>query len=762
MTTPHAPGPDPAQGDIRDARPPSAMARRLRFGLQSFVLLLSVTASFVFIGLIGTRFPYRFDATASREHRLSERTQAMLAKLEGSYEIVVAASRSSIDRRSYQRTRDVLDTFDRSSDKVRVTFIDTGSSRGIGEYDALLKRLAEQYAGEIDAQRKAGEAALNTAKAQQPLVAKLAADLAAIKDVIPRGDAKADQLRTLLDDYAARARVASFNLEQGIDAATKLLAQRVGPLSVPPIDDAIRKVSQTIAGATGDLARLVRELKLVDQAADVPGIIRDRIKPLPLAAQAQVDAMRMAADVIDRLPKLTILSVARTLEQTSAALVIGPPSTSELRPAAPTGTAADLALPPGRITAIDFTSLFPPALPEGATPGVSLDMRARTEELTVTALASLSSAQSPIIVLMHDQPTRLGPEFRPFAALIRRLHMHGIDTVEWPVAISPDEPSLATINPGGKRPVVYVSQTTSPATPDAAERMKRMATALARIVSQGRPILFSVNVSTIPSIGDTDPLVEFLPALGIAADSGRPLLTRVQTPGGPVVLADFFPRQTVGNHPIAKALNGLSTHFFWPVSIRPAASKDAAADSSRPADPVTQSQTLSPAFVPVIQIPADNATWAESEWLSYARLPASQRLQVIDPPAPDSPRDDAKGPWPIVVAAELPILHDAVNTQRLVVVGCSGWFLDDVTQQSIGVIDGRPVLSSPGNLELFEASIYWLARQEDLIAQSPQALAVPVIRTMTPGQVQAVRWSLFAGLPLLVLLIGALWRLARG
>lgn len=756
---------DAGRVDARDARPSTAMARRLRFGLQSLVLLLSVTASCVFIGLIGTRFPYRFDATASREHRLSQRTQAMLDQLDGSYEIVVAVSRSSVDRRAYQRTRDVLDTFDRASDKVRVTLIDTGSSRGVVEYDALLGRLAQQYAGEIDAQRNAAKAAIDTARTQLPLVTQLAADLAAIKTVIPKADPNAEKLKELLDGYAARAGAAAFNLQKGIDAATKSLDQRVGPLSIPPIDDAIRTISPTLSSVTTDLAKLVRELKLVDQAADVPGVIRDRVKPLPPLAQAQVDAMRIAADSIDRLPKLTILSVARTLEQTSAALVIGPPKKRTVGSPAPTNeTSGRPSLPPGSITAIDFTSLFPPALPEGATPGVSIDMRARTEELTAAALASLSNTLSPIIVLMHDQPERLGPEFRPFfPLLIDRLHMHGIDTVEWPVALSADEPSLAAINPGNKRPVVYVSQTTLPSTPDAAERMKRMATALARVVSQGKPILLSVGFSTIPGIGDTDPLVEFLPRLGIKADSGRPLLYRAQTPNGVFVLSDFFPAQTVGDHPIAKALNGLTTHFFWPVSIRPVASK-IASDAANTPPPALPNVASSPAFVPIIQIPAQSNTWAESEWFGYFRQSASQRLKVIDHdlPAPDSPRDDAQGPWPIVVASEIPSPGDAANTQRLVVVGCSGWFLDDVTQQSIGLIDGRPVLSSPGNLELFEASVYWLAHQEELISQSPQALAVPVIRTMTPGQVQAVRWSLFAGLPLLVLLIGAVWRLVRG
>ncbi|MGE3107587.1 MAG: hypothetical protein AB7G11_01260 [Phycisphaerales bacterium] len=726
---------------------PGAAGRRVRFGLKSLVLLASVTASCLFIGLIASRYPVRLDATATREHLLSPRTLSTLGGLDGPYEIIVAANRSTVDQRAYERTRDVLDSFARASDRVAVTFIDTGSSSGIGAYDALLKRLSERYGAQIAANRARVDEALGTAQAQQEAIVALAEKLAMAKETARGADTKSEQLRQLLDDYTARSRVAAFNLDQTVSGATKALSQPIGPpaLGLAPLDDVSVQISKSIGTVTSDLSRLHRELRLFEQASDIPGAVKDQVRPLAPTAQSAMEKLRGAADSMDLLPRLPIFAVARTLEKTSAALVIGPP-----RPSAGSGAAG-----PGSITAIDFASLFPPALPAGAAPGITIDRRARAEELTATAIASLGSASPPIVVLVHDQPTRLAPTFEAFAAMLDRLGLRRMDVVEWATALDAQEPPLAGVPGSSTRPVVYVTQTTSPSTQDAADRMKKMSAALGRLVSQGKAVLMSVNVSTLPGIGASDPLVEFLEPLGIKVDSGRPLMQRVQSPSGPVVLTDLLPNRAAvgegGDHPISRAIDGLAMHFFWAVPVQHVMKSESGASAA--------------SFTPIVRIENDGSTWAESEWLGYARVPANQRKKVIDPPLPDSPRDDAKGPWPIVVAAERAGGTGSAGVprvQRLVVVGCSGWFLDSVTQQSVGVIDGRPVLSSPGNLELLEASVLWLAGQDELIARSPTAQAVPTIRSLTGRQVQAVRWSLLAGLPAVVLLIGAAWRLVRG
>src|SRR5207253_400797 len=116
--------------------------------------LFAITACCVFVGILGDRFPRRFDATATREHHISPRTETLLAGLKGDYELVVAANFSSLDPAAARRTQDVLDNFSRSSERIHTTEIDVSSSRGLADLDALLLRLVERFKPEIDRQRE--------------------------------------------------------------------------------------------------------------------------------------------------------------------------------------------------------------------------------------------------------------------------------------------------------------------------------------------------------------------------------------------------------------------------------------------------------------------------------------------------------------------------------------------------------------------------------------------------------------------------------
>jgi hypothetical protein len=90
------------------------------------------------------------------------------------------------------------------------------------------------------------------------------------------------------------------------------------------------------------------------------------------------------------------------------------------------------------------------------------------------------------------------------------------------------------------------------------------------------------------------------------------------------------------------------------------------------------------------------------------------------------------------------------------VVGSFDWFFDEWTRPAT-IVDERIVADNPGNAELFEAAVLWLAGQDELIARSPTARATPRIESIDPGRLSALRWSLVGGLPGLVLLLGVLW-----
>ncbi len=158
---------------------------------------------------------------------------------------------------------------------------------------------------------------------------------------------------------------------------------------------------------------------------------------------------------------------------------------------------------------------------------------------------------------------------------------------------------------------------------------------------------------------------------------------------------------------------------------------------------------------PLIRIRNAKDVWGESEWVAFAKLDPADRARLIDPPSKDSPQDDATGDWTIAAAVER-TLAGSPKPQRAVVVGFGalvpGW---GATQIELGVVNGRPVYRAPGNLELFESSVYWLAGQDELIARSATAESVPLIPTLGEGQVTLIRWMLIGGLPVIVLLIGA-------
>jgi len=96
------------------------------------------------------------------------------------------------------------------------------------------------------------------------------------------------------------------------------------------------------------------------------------------------------------------------------------------------------------------------------------------------------------------------------------------------------------------------------------------------------------------------------------------------------------------------------------------------------------------------------------------------------------------------------------------VVGANWWFFDKVAQPQVSV-DGRTVAAhSPGQHRAVESSVYWLASQDELIAQSPAPQAVSIVQPMDAKVLSGLRITTILGVPLGVLLLGALYRLVRG
>ena len=138
-------------------------------------------------------------------------------------------------------------------------------------------------------------------------------------------------------------------------------------------------------------------------------------------------------------------------------------------------------------------------------------------------------------------------------------------------------------------------------------------------------------------------------------------------------------------------------------------------------------------------VPAANeSTWAEVAVAAHSGRPLeSQRSLLPEQPEYNKDRDgrwpegrpsDRAQAWLVATAIERNEVG-AAAPQRMVAVGANWWFFDKVSQPQVS-IDGRTAAAHPGNTELFESSVYWLAGMDDLIAQSPSAQAVPIVQPM--------------------------------
>jgi hypothetical protein len=247
----------------------------------------------------------------------------------------------------------------------------------------------------------------------------------------------------------------------------------------------------------------------------------------------------------------------------------------------------------------------------------------------------------------------------------------------------------------------------------------------------------------LPAYGEADPITSPFVPLGLDIRTGSPLLRSAASVQGREILTELTLRAREGEHPILSASANLPTLLPWAISLR----------RSRPEGALRVTNLL--------EAPDDNATWGETQWLRLWQTPRPQRPMIPDKPEPNAGIDDTDGPWTVALAAERADAPAGSRQGRIVVVGSNGWYSDPAAFQYV-VTDGRVSLASPGNAELFEAAVLWLAGQDESIAQSAGARSTAMVGPIEPAKLSLLRWALVAGLPLGTLGLGVVWRLVRG
>lgn len=722
--------------------------RKVQMVASSAVVLLATTVACVLLGLLLDRFALRVDVTALGEHRLSPRTTQLVEGLDADHEIVLAGpwrelgrlGRSgdlSADPRAVQATLDVLREFDRASGRLDATIIDTSTEAGQTQYRSLLGRLESRDAAALAERRRLLAEAFTQLEQAIGQFGSTARALDAMESAVIGVDTFADQLRRELRQRAAVARAVETQQRDQLQAARGLLMPEAGSSDLVAVDDASGATIGLAQRLDAELTNLAEVLRALTEDERVPESVSQRAAPEAARVRATRDALAVRTDALVMQPALESVRVARLLAVGPAALVIGP---------------ADRA---GSITGISFDALFPLLDAERAATGIGADARQHAEEIFFAAISAVGRDDAPILIFVHGEARRGLLQGQAIDSLQRRLGLRRIDLLEWPAAIEPDPPSTLPLDPDQTRPVVFVTLGTdsrpisglADQSLNGPARVAALGRALSRLAERGEAMLVGVNVSVAPMTGRPDEAAVFLRSFGLEADTGRPLVSLIRSGEGNAIDVETragVPADT--DHPLADPLRGLVTTLRWAVPLKPVPATGG--------DPIRRTTLLA--------APGQDR-WAESDWQGLFAFAAREGVSVMRGqglPQPTAGLDDTAGPWPVAVAAErdLPGLK---RPQRVVIVGANGWFFDAQTQASV-VENGRQVLTSPGNLELFENSIAWLTFRDDQIAQTAATGSIPRIEALSAGERRLIGWLLIAGLPVLVLALGVAFRLLRG
>lgn len=703
--------------------------RMLAAGAGVVVLALALAAAAV-VAAVGDRFNARIDVTTTGEQRLAARTMAVLERAAplGEVEIVVAVNAASLEPWSRRTVRDVLDLFEHAG-AVRASEIDVGSSEGQAEYGRLLDRLIERERAGIDEHIAAvGAAAGEAAAAGDRLEQQIAPALVSLRDALADGDARSEAARAGLEEWAALARLSARRLGEAAGAAQAALTEPDPVLPIPPLAQHEATLRRALDERATELESLTRELEALAASGLGAAGLEQSSGALARAVQDLRDRLARASDALARLPRLDVLRVAEALGSAEIALVIGPPGAG--------------------VAGIDIGMLYEPRVVASDGSRLVGDVRFQAEELFASAVSTVLATTNPVVVLTHAEAASVLESTALFNGIRERLARRGIDVVEWST-LREDAPDLREVNPDGVRPVVYVTlspdSSAAPRTAEEApgpERAAGLGRALQRLVDEGEPIMLNLNPSVLPAYGERDPVAAPFAALGLELRTGSPLLKRMPGLRGDEVLTELALTGREGEHPIQRAAANLPTLLPWAIPVR-------AADGS------------SLRTTALLEVRAEETVWGETQWLRLWQTPRAQRPMIPDKPSFDRGVDDGAGPWTVALAAERADAPAGSRRGRLVVVGSNGWYSDPAAFQ-YEMADGRVSLASPGNAELFEAAVLWLAGQDELIAQSAGARAMPLVGPIEPARLSIIRWGLVAGLPVLTLLLGALWRAVRG
>lgn len=644
-------------------------------------------------------FRMRFDSTKTRAYSLSDQTRRMMEQLEGEWRIVVIVVEGEVDRAAMRQADEVLRRFAQAAPDLTYERIDPSDPDSFDRYEALISHLRGAYAVELAAYEQAiaqGRIAFDE------WLQFSAAEVGGLQNLIDRLPANLPATQALLRNVPFISLMAVNGREARQEVERSMLVNEAQPL--PDYEGARSTLTAYLLQSAQTANEVAAALTALRTLGNVDQEIRQFAEQARPRFEQMVRLLAGAADPLRHLPGLELAVFSRQLRQGETAVIIGP-----------NGAAT---IPSGQ--------LFPRANFQQSSEGVvTFDQRFRGEQVVASTIRSMLVGEMPLVVFVHAMPNSMLANRNGRWDLVgvhAQLRASRFTVREWIIGQT-ERPAIEA-----GRKVVWVVVPTplvERMTPQPTREESVLYAEVERLLTAGESVLLSYEPNAMQRLRQPDPWPRLVRPYGVEVQTDRIVYQSLLVEGTTrASRPDHDILETPWDHPIARATDGQRILVGLPVPVQVRA--DAPAD--------LRASTL-------VAIAPGPTRWIEPNW--------SERGGIIEP----TEGDDRLFTEPAAIALAVARTHPDPRRgeQRLVVVGSGSWMhsvFADVTQRAGGE---RMVLVSPGNFELLQASVLWLAGLDDIIAQSPLSRQVARLEGITPAA--RVRWGV---LTILVLPIGCL------
>jgi Flp pilus assembly pilin Flp len=689
-------------GDVNQARP-----RHWMYGLNVALLVVIALVIIGFVMFLTASFKTKWDFTHNKMYSLSSYTQQLLKQVDQKGEKFQLINLYPAASEQGQEVDDLLEEYTRASKNVSVERIRTRED--------LEDKIRSRYKGEIEPYKAAVDEFSRVSTDLDKFSRSEGAELAGLAQ---RGTPSANARQTMLE-------------VQGMFAST--LPEQLSKIK--------RRVSNLTESTSPDWSAAVNTLKpllddvqkQIDLFAD-PAKLKEAIPPELAQYFEQANARYKAMNdelkkYLDQLNGLKPLKVEEIVQTAGLNTVV--------------------VMSPASVTVIDDSKVFksnPSQQSASQQPTLSFE----GEQAISSAILSVVQPDKVKVVFVTTSSHPVSNTQQDgWSDMADRLRADNFDVSEWsPPQAQPGQPPESSAPPAMGKNVVWI---VFPPDPPSQQQMmmsmppnpQAIIDELKKHLDQGGQALFlaqSGGGSPFSMGNDGYPYNDLLKPFGVWVQSKYTVVHNFPSQGGDT---QALPRIIISRYPdteITRPLQSLQSLLIgFPGQMGDLIGGPTVVSILNNPPANVEAQVI-------VESPKDGDTWATTNFSPTVKFDSTK---------------DMKAPCPMAVSAVKG--KGTPDEQRVVVigstlVGCNFLINDTAQMDDSGRIS---ILHNPGNAELVNNSMLWLAGYKNMISVSSKSAAALRIRDISPAMMGFLRASMWAGLPILSLVLGGIVWLFR-